>query len=255
VLTWTPQPGQAGSYRVQVIAGGGSSSSSEIVAITATHTNFAPVFVPLLPQYAREGTQVQFTVVEADADGDPLTYTLTNTPAGATLGAASGLFTWTPAYGQAGDTTLHFVATDPGGLIATTDVVVHVAHVVRPPVLNAPNHQATLGMPLSFPIVATDRDAGTTLSYSAVNLTLAPRSTPRPASSSGPPAPLRPATMSSPCKSPTARPHRRKTSSFTRPSGLSRQALPSCSRPASRRFPASRCWSTPSPAASRRLPA
>lgn len=35
--------------------------------------------------------------------------------------------------------------------------------------LNTPNHQATLGMPLTFPIVATDLDSGTTLTYSAIN--------------------------------------------------------------------------------------
>ena len=170
LLTWSPQPGQAGSYAVQVTAGDGSMSSSETVNITVTPTVFAPVFVPLLPQYAREGTPVQFTMVAADLEGHPLTYSLTNTPAGATLNATNGQFTWTPSYGQAGDYTLHFVATNPGGATATTDVVVHVAHVVRPPVLNTPNHQATLGLPLSFPIVATDLDAGTTLSYSAINL-------------------------------------------------------------------------------------
>ena len=155
---------------MQVTAGDGSLSSTETVNITVTHTNFAPQFVPLLPQYAREGTPVQFTVVAGDLNGDPLLYNLVNPPAGATLNASTGLFTWTPDYGQAGDYTLHFTATDPSGATATLDVLLHVAHVVRPPVLDTPNHQATLGMPLSFPIQATDLDAGTTLSYSAINL-------------------------------------------------------------------------------------
>ncbi len=170
LLTWTPQPGQAGSYTVQVTAGDGSMSSAETVSIDVTHTNYAPTFVPLLPQYAREGTPVQFTVVAGDVDGDPLTYTLTNTPANATLNAATGVFTWTPAYGQAGDHTLVFVATDPSGATATIDVVVHVAHVIRPPVVDTPNHQAALGVPLTFNVQATDLDAGTTLGYSAINL-------------------------------------------------------------------------------------
>ncbi len=66
LLTWTPQPGQAGNYSVPVTASDGSMSSTETVNITVTHTNFTPVFVPLLPQYAREGTAVQFTVVAGD---------------------------------------------------------------------------------------------------------------------------------------------------------------------------------------------
>ena len=55
LLSWTPQPGQAGDYTVQVTAGDGSMNSSETVNITVTPTNFRPQFVPLLPQLAREG--------------------------------------------------------------------------------------------------------------------------------------------------------------------------------------------------------
>ncbi len=170
LLTWTPAPGQAGDYSVQVTAGDGSMSSTETVNITVTHTDFAPVFVPLLPQYSREGTPVQFTVVAGDVDGDPLLYNLVNPPTGATFNASTGLFTWTPGYGQAGDYTLHFTVADPSGMSAALDVVLNVAHVVRPPVLDTPNHQATLGMPLRFFVQATDLDASTSLTYSALNL-------------------------------------------------------------------------------------
>ncbi len=145
LFTWTPQPGQAGNYAVLVTASDGSLSSSETVNINVTHTNFTPVFIPLLPQFAREGTLVQFSVVAADLDGDPVTYTLVNAPSNAKLNANTGLFQWTPAFGSAGDTTLQFVASDPAGATATLNVLVHVAHVVRPPLVNTPDHQATLG--------------------------------------------------------------------------------------------------------------
>jgi RHS repeat-associated protein len=170
LLTWTPTPGQAGGYTVPVTASDGSLSATETLNITVTHTNFVPTFVPLLPEYAREGTLVVFTVVAGDVDGDPLTYSLTNPPSNSSFDATSGDFKWTPEFGKAGDQTLHFVATDPAGATATLDVLVHVAHVIRPPVLSTPSHQATLGKPLSFFVQATDLDAGTSLSYSAVNL-------------------------------------------------------------------------------------
>ena len=170
MLTWTPQPGQAGTYPVIVTATDGSLSSSETVKVAVTHANYPPVFVPLLPQYAREGTPVQFTVVAADLDGGPGTYTLTNASAGSTFNAASGVFQWTPSFGSAGDYTLHFVASNPAGLTSTLDVVLHVAHVVRPPTVHTPNHQATLGELLRFTVQATDLDAGTTLTYTAINL-------------------------------------------------------------------------------------
>ena len=91
---------------------------------------------------------MQFTVVAADPDGDPLLYNLVNPPPGAAFNALTGVFSWTPGYGQAGDHTLHFTVADPVGATRTLDVLLHVAHVVRPPVLNTPNHQATLGVPL-----------------------------------------------------------------------------------------------------------
>ncbi len=170
VLSWTPQPGQAANYSVQVTAGDGSLSSTDTVDITVTHTNFPPVFVPLLPQYAREAAPVQFTVVADDVDGAPLLYDLVNPPSGATVNAMTGVFNWTPGYGTAGDYNLQFTATDPSGATSSLDVLLDVAHVVRAPLLDTPNHQATLGVPLSFQIQATDLDAGTTLSYGAINL-------------------------------------------------------------------------------------
>ena len=37
------------------------------------------------------------------------------------INATTGVFTWTPGYGQAGDHTLHFTATDPSGATATIE--------------------------------------------------------------------------------------------------------------------------------------
>ena len=170
LLTWTPAPGQASSYSVPVTASDGSMSSTETVNITVTHTDFPPQFIPLIPQYGREGFQVQFSVVAGDVDGAPLLYNLLNPPAGSTFNASNGLFSWTPEYGQAGAYTLQFTAADPTGASASMSVTLNIAHVVRPPVLDTPDHQAALGVPLSFQVQATDLDAGTTLTYSAINL-------------------------------------------------------------------------------------
>ena len=85
-----------------VTASDGSTSSTETVNITVTHTDFPPQFIPLIPQYGREGSQVQFTVVAGDVDGAPLLYNLLNPPDGSTFDASTGVFSWTPAYGQAG---------------------------------------------------------------------------------------------------------------------------------------------------------
>ena len=117
VLTWTPNLTQAGTYSGIVLsAGDGYLSDSATIAITVTPVSQAPVFVPLPPQSGREGTPTQFTVSAADPDGDTLTYSvISGLPSGANFTDASGQFQWTPAYGQAGNYTVVFGATDPGG--------------------------------------------------------------------------------------------------------------------------------------------
>ena len=65
---------------------------------------------------------------------------------------------------------LQFTATDPNGGSASMSVTLNIAHVVRPPTLDTPDYQAALGVPMSFQVQATDLDAGTTLTYSAINL-------------------------------------------------------------------------------------
>ena len=150
---------------MQVTAGDGSMSSTETVNITVTHTNFAPdVRAAVAAIWPRRDARSSSRSWPATWTATPLLYNLLNPPAGATFNASNGLFTWTPGVrpGRRLHPSLHGRRPDGRDRDASS-VVLHVAHVVRPPVLDTPNHQATLGMPLAFPIQATDLDAGTTL--------------------------------------------------------------------------------------------
>ena len=51
------------------------------------------------------GSTLTFTILATDADGDPLTYSAANLPAGATFDAATRTFSWTPTVAQAGTTS------------------------------------------------------------------------------------------------------------------------------------------------------
>ncbi|MBE0479388.1 MAG: S8 family serine peptidase [Dehalococcoidia bacterium] len=64
--------------------------------------NRAPVLSPIGDKAADAGQLLQFTVSATDPDGDSLTYSAGNLPAGSTFNALSRTFSWTPRTDQAG---------------------------------------------------------------------------------------------------------------------------------------------------------
>ncbi len=169
-LTWTPAFGQAGVYPVTVNASDGSEAGSTSFSITVTHTNLAPILVPLPPQSGRENTELTFTVAGADPDGETTTLSASNLPSGATFNVLTGAFQWTPSFMQAGDYTVTFTITNTAGLTDSIQVPIDIAMVYRPPLLDIADHQAILGQTLTFSAAGQDLDPGTTLTYSAQGL-------------------------------------------------------------------------------------
>ena len=172
VLTWTPDLFQSGTYSGIVIgASDGYLTTTETLAINVTAINQAPQLVPLVEQDGREGTPLQFTVAAADPDGDTLTYNvISGLPTGAQFNTMTGQFNWTPDYDQAGDYTVVFRVSDPGGLTDQTPVKIHIDNVDRPPTLTVSNHGAVVGQPLTFTLLGSDPDQGTILTYTALGM-------------------------------------------------------------------------------------
>jgi MYXO-CTERM domain-containing protein len=106
-------------------------SQPATVNITIAATNDAPVFVdptPVGPLTATEGAALTFGLVATDPDGDMLTFAAANLPAGATLDAANGAFSWTPAFDQEGTVALEFSVSD-GSLSDTRTIEVVVSFI------------------------------------------------------------------------------------------------------------------------------
>ncbi|HET9251866.1 MAG TPA: putative Ig domain-containing protein, partial [Candidatus Eisenbacteria bacterium] len=117
------------------------------------------------------GSPITFTATATDADvpAQTLTFSLgAGAPAGATIGAASGNFSWTPS--SAGTFPVTVIVTDSGSppLNDSETIQITVSPAANnPPVLAAignrtVNEQALL----SFTATATDPDAGQTLTFS-----------------------------------------------------------------------------------------
>ena len=95
--------------------------------------NTAPVFTAGgESQVVDENRPLSFGVAATDFDDDPLTYSASGLPAGASFDPATRQFSWTPDYTQAGVYTVTFTASDgdrPYSLSATKDVTITVRDV------------------------------------------------------------------------------------------------------------------------------
>src|SRR5439155_26085685 len=106
VFTWTPTEAQGPStnlLRVIVTDSGTPAlSATQAFTIVVNEVNSAPTLNPLASLTNNELSLVTFTATATDPDipANGLSYSLLNPPAGASINAVSGLFTWKPTEAQ-----------------------------------------------------------------------------------------------------------------------------------------------------------
>ena len=151
----------------------GRATAETSFTITVTEGNAPPVLAAIGNQSVAEGSPVTVTASATDADlpAQTLTYSLVTAPMGATIGATTGVFTWTP--GEADGPGTHPVTirvTDSGGATAETSFTITVTEGNAAPVLAAIGNQSVAeGAPVAVTASATDADLpAQTLTYSLV---------------------------------------------------------------------------------------
>ncbi len=122
-FAWTPGETNGGnSYSVTIrVTDNGSPqrSAAETITIAVSEINSAPVLAALTNRLISAGSTLSFTVAATDVDLpiQPLTFSLQpGAPASASLGATTGLFTWTPATNTPTGTNLISVRVTDGAL-------------------------------------------------------------------------------------------------------------------------------------------
>ena len=105
-----------------------------------------------------EGSTLSFTLSASDPEGDVLAYAASNLPAGASLDAKTGLFSWTPGYNQSGEYSIVFAVSD-GQLTTESLLNISVLNVNRLPVFQSLGDKSVAeGDLLIFSVYANDPD-------------------------------------------------------------------------------------------------
>lgn len=124
------------------------------------------------------GDILQFTVSAYDPDNDPITYTVSYVPNGASFNTSTRTFTWSPANSQTGTYSLQFTASDGKSQTSQT-ITINVSSksnsgsntnsANRSPVWHQVGSQtAFVGQAFQLTVLATDPD-NDSLTYSAIN--------------------------------------------------------------------------------------
>jgi Putative Ig domain len=129
VITWTPNQTQSPSTNVLTTIVSNTNpydlvnphlTATNSFVVTVNEVNSAPVFIALTKNnfVINAGTALTVTNIATDADipAQTLTYRMSAGPAGATVNAATGVFSWRPTMTQAASTNLVTVVVSDNGM-------------------------------------------------------------------------------------------------------------------------------------------
>ena len=138
-LVWQPTEEQVGSFNVILrVSDGKGGQDLQYIGVDVVPQNNAPVFTSTLPDNAnaKVGELFNYQAVALDADGDTLTYSLSdNAPSGISIDSSTGLLEWTAPQSLL-DSTVEFeieVTDDRGGIaVQEINLKVNPAPVLPP---------------------------------------------------------------------------------------------------------------------------
>jgi len=134
MIGWVPTAAGAQGVTVRVADPAGLAATQSFT-ITVAAANAAPQIITTPLTAATVGTAYAYDVNATDPNGDVLTYSLTQAPAGMSIGAGTGLIAWTPTAAQAGSQAVTVRVADPGGLAVTQAFAITVAPAAPVPTI------------------------------------------------------------------------------------------------------------------------
>lgn len=119
--SWGTGWGEDGFFRIRM---GNSKIGSYCTSLSGPiYKNHPPVLKAIPAQSVDEGKILAFGLSATDSDYDTLTFSAANLPDGAALNAATGDFSWTPSFTQAGVYSIQFAVTDGTTKVSKTATI------------------------------------------------------------------------------------------------------------------------------------
>jgi large repetitive protein len=164
-VTWTPTAAQLGSQQISLQvtdSKGGSSIQKLALTVINPVANRAPEITSTPRAQTGIGQVYVYQVAATDADGDKLTYTLTNPPAGMVIDT-KGLITWTPTAAQSGVKNVAITVSD-GTLTTQQTYALTVGNTPinhSPEITSTPSFTTNLDKTYSYQLTGKDVDNDT----------------------------------------------------------------------------------------------
>jgi len=155
--------GESGVYYVKVIASDSYLEDSKYVRINVLHKNRPPTIQKAYEVTAEEGKELRFMLGANDPDNEKLSFTLRNSPEGASV--SGNYLVWTPdfeAFENFNGTSIFNVTVSDGKDKKDSQVKVRINNVNRKPEIKSftpkEGHIAKSGEAVSFSVEAIDAD-------------------------------------------------------------------------------------------------
>jgi large repetitive protein len=165
-VTWTPTAAQIGNQQISLQvtdSKGGSSIQKLALTVINPVINRAPEITSIPRTQTGSGQVYVYQVAATDADGDKLTYTLTNPPAGMVIDTNTGLITWTPTAAQSGVKNVAITVSD-GTLTTQQTYALTVGNTPinhSPEITSTPSFTTNLDKTYSYQLTGKDTDNDT----------------------------------------------------------------------------------------------
>ncbi|MBB4107401.1 Ig-like domain-containing protein, partial [Pedobacter zeae] len=157
--TYTPANNYSGTDVFTVTVSDGKGGTTTVtINVTVNPTNVAPVATsPAIT--TNKNTPVNGNITASDADGDPLTFTVTTPPAhGTVVVNPDGTYTYTPANNYSGTDVFTVTVSDGKGGTTTVTINVTVNPTNVAPVATSPAVTTNEDIPVNGNITASDAD-------------------------------------------------------------------------------------------------